>query len=304
VINEQAKSVYLLSQPAAALSAYIENYWFLQTGAQAPFELSVNVFVDARADLIFNFGDPYTRTRIGEPPHSYVDSNLDAQRSYPIKIVQKGAMHVAGVRFRTAGLAPFVTPPVHRWNNRVVPIAEVFGASVLSIEQNLRAAGDDLGAQAQILDAFFLGRLRTTAAQQTLHRLKAEIESEGGLVRIDELCELESIAMRQLARLFRDCMGFSPKTFSRIVRFQNALLLLKGHPGCTLADVAARCGYYDQSHFVRECRTFAGVAPSAQVGYFPAGAPADFSPNLVQFVQDAETRHGESSLRYIKERKK
>jgi AraC-like DNA-binding protein len=296
--------VYLISQPAATLSAYIANYWFLQTGAQAPFELSVDVFVDARADLIFNFGDPYTRTRIGEPPRSYLDSNLDAQRSYPIKISQKGAMHVVGVRFHTAGLAPFVTPPVHRWNNRVVPVAEVFGKSLLPLEQELRAAGDDLHAQAQLLDAFFLGRLRPTPGQQTLHRLKAKIEAAGGLVRIDELCELGSIAIRQLDRLFRDHLGFSPKTFARIVRFQNALLLLKGNPGCTLADVAARCGYYDQSHFVRDCRTFAGVVPSAQVGYFPAGAPADFSPNLVQFLQDAGAEHGETSLRHRKEQKR
>lgn len=296
--------MYLLSQPAATLSAYIDNYWFLQTGAEPSFALSVDVFVDARADLIFNFGDPYTRTRIGEPPHSYVDSSLDAQRSYPIKISQKGAMHVAGVRFHAAGLAPFVTPPVQRWNNRVVPVAEVFGASAGSLEQELRAAGDDLGAQARILDAFFLGRLRPTPGQQTLHRLKTKIESEGGLIRIDELCELGSISIRQLDRLFRDYLGFSPKTFSRIVRFQNALLLLKGHPGCTLADVAARCGYYDQPHFVRECRTFAGAVPSAQVGYFPTGAPADFSPNLVQFLQDAGTQPGESSLRHSKELKR
>lgn len=296
--------MYSLGQPAATLSPYIENYWFLQTGAQAPFALSVDVFVDARADLIFNFGDPYTRTRIGEPPRSYLDSNLDAQRSYPIKISQKGAMHVAGVRFHTAGLAPFVTPPVQRWNNRIVPIAEVFGPSVGAVEQELRAAGADLGAQARILDAFFLGRLRTTPGQQTLHRLKSKIESAGGLCRIDELCELGSIAIRQLDRLFRDYVGFSPKTFARIVRFQNALLLLKGHPGCTLADVAAQCGYYDQSHFVRECRTFAGVVPSAQVGYFPAGAPADFSPNLVQFLQDGGTAPEGSSRSYSKEPKR
>ena len=235
---------------------------------------------------------------------TFAEPNLDAQRSYPIKISQKGAMHVVGVRFHTAGLAPFVTPPVHRWNNRVVPVAEVFGKSLLPLEQELRAAGDDLHAQAQLLDAFFLGRLRPTPGQQTLHRLKAKIEAAGGLVRIDELCELGSIAIRQLDRLFRDHLGFSPKTFARIVRFQNALLLLKGHPGCTLADVAARCGYYDQSHFVRDCRTFAGVVPSAQVGYFPAGAPADFSPNLVQFLQDAGAEHGETSLRHRKEQKR
>jgi AraC-like DNA-binding protein len=293
--------VYLLSQPAAALAAYIENYWFIQTTAQAPLELAVDVYVDARVDLIFNFGDPYTRARIGEQPRSHRDSNLDAQRIHPIKISQKGAMHVAGVRFHTAGLAPFVTAPVNRWNNRVVPIAEVFGAEVLLLAQDLRAAGADVRAQAQLFDRFFTGRLRITPGQQALHRLKTRIESEGGLVRIDELCTFSSISIRQLDRLFRDYLGFSPKTFSRIVRFQNALALLKGHPGCTLADVAAKCGYYDQPHFVREFRTFAGVVPSAQVGYFPAGAPADFSPNLVQFLQDAGAESGETSPDHSKE---
>ncbi len=296
--------MYRLSQPAAPLAAYIENYWFVAGSAQAPLDLTVDVFVDARADLIFNFGDPYTRTRLGDRPRSHQDSSLDAQRIHPIKISQKGAVHVEGVRFHPAGLSPFVTAPVHTWNNRVVPIAEVFGTSILALEHELRAAGADIDAKTQLLDRHFLERLRITPGQQTLSRLKARIESADGLIRIDDLCDFGGISIRQLDRLFRDHLGFSPKTFSRIVRFQNALELLKEDPGCTLADVAARCGYYDQPHFVREFKTYAGVVPSARVGYFPADAPADFSPNLVQFIQDTGAAPGESWRRYSKERKR
>jgi uncharacterized protein YndB with AHSA1/START domain len=72
--------VYRLSQPAAALSAYIEHYWSVQASAEAPLDLTVDVFVDARADLIFNFGAPYTRIRTLELPYSIGESCL-ARRS-------------------------------------------------------------------------------------------------------------------------------------------------------------------------------------------------------------------------------
>jgi AraC-like DNA-binding protein len=51
-----------------------------------------------------------------------------------------------------------------------------------------------------------------------------------------------------------------------------------------------RFGYYDQPHFVREFKRFAGSAPKHRVGYFPADVPTDFSPNLVQYVQDSRPR--------------
>ena len=103
---------------------------------------------------------------------------------------------------------------------------------------------------------------------------------------MDELSERSHISQRQLNRLFRAHLGFSPKTFSRVVRFQRALNLLKSDPGCTLAEVATRCGYDDQPHFVHEFKAYAGAAPKKLVGYFPAAGLADFSPNLVRFVQD------------------
>jgi AraC-like DNA-binding protein len=280
--------VYQLNRPAGGLAAYVEHYWFVSTRPGETLDLTVDVYVDARADLVFNFGVPYTRTVIGARPRLQEDANLDAQRIHPIRIAQKGAVVLTGVRFHTAGLSPFVSTPVHRWNNLVVPIAEVFGPDVLLVEGALRsaAAADDIQAQSRILDGFFVGRLRLTEPMRAFLSLKSSIEAAGGLIRMDALCDAGAISIRHLDRLFRSYLGFSPKTFARIVRFQRALTLLKGDPGCTLAEVAASCGYYDQPHFVREFKAFTGVVPRAQVGYFPADAPSDFSPNLVQFIQD------------------
>lgn len=285
MLSLRREDVYALARPAPVLAPFIENYWFVFTPPGESLDLRVDVFVDARADLVFNMGAAYMRA---EPGRAVMlrHSNLDAQRVHPITIRQRGHIIVAGARFHTAGLAAFV-PSVHGWTNRVVPIVAAFGGDIVPLQRALRDAVGQPQAQGALLDAFFTARLDATDAKKVLWSLKSKIETERGLVRMDTLCEDAGISIRQLDRLFRQHLGISPKTFARIARFQTAIGLLKKDPGGTLADVAARCGYYDQSHFVHEFRRFAGTAPKHKRGYFPAGAPTDFSPNLVQFFQDS-----------------
>jgi AraC-like DNA-binding protein len=278
--------MYEIGRPHAELVPHIESYWFVSAEGGEPVELSVDVFVDLRADLVFNFQAPYTRTVLGKRPRRISQSNLDAQRIRPIRIEQKGDVRISGVRFHVAGLAPFVSKAVDRWSDRVVPIASVFGKEIIALAKELRAAGTDPAAQTKLLDAFFLRRLELGRPRQLVQEIKTEIEAEGGLERVSELCARAGISRRQLDRLFRSHLGFNPKTFARVVRFQRALARLRSDPGCTLAELAAECGYYDQPHFVREFKALAGSPPRTRVGYFPPEAPNDFSPNLVRFVQD------------------
>ena len=63
---------------------------------------------------------------------------------------------------------------------------------------------------------------------------------------------------RHLAARFRDEVGVSPKALARLLRFERALELLGTR---TLADIAYECGYYDQAHFNRDFRAFAGATP-------------------------------------------
>lgn len=279
--------MYQLSSPAPALSPFIEHYWFVSATEARPFDLRVDVYVDARADLVFNFGAPYTRTVLDgrTAPLEQLASNLDAQRTRPIRIAQRGAVEIVGVRFRTAGLSPFVSQPVDGWTDRVVPLDEAFGADGPAVEAALRAASSR-EARTELLDAFFGARLAQTPAHATVQALMTRIERAGGDVRMADLSAEGRVPIRKLDRWFLRHLGFSPKAFARIVRFQRALTMLKTDPGCTLAAVGAACGYYDQPHFVRDFKQYAGVAPSARVGYFPADGPDDFSPNVVQFVQD------------------
>ena len=51
-----------------------------------------------------------------------------------------------------------------------------------------------------------------------------------------------------------------PKPLARILRFERAAARLR--QGAALADAALDSGYYDQAHFNRDFRAFAGVTPT------------------------------------------
>ena len=65
-----------------------------------------------------------------------------------------------------------------------------------------------------------------------------------------------------------------PKAVGRILRFERAVARLRA--GDDLGALALDCGYYDQAHFNRDFREFAGVTPTALRVPFvqDAGRPA------------------------------
>lgn len=64
---------------------------------------------------------------------------------------------------------------------------------------------------------------------------------------------------RHLTALVRAEAGVSPKIYARLARFERSHALVKR--GVRLAEVAARCGYADQSHLARDWRDLAGCSP-------------------------------------------
>lgn len=277
--------MYQLRAPAPDLLPFIEHYWFVTSEPEKPVELQVDVFVDARADLIINLGAPYLRQVIGGETREIGYSNLDAQRLLPIRIIQQGMVATSGVRFHLGGLGAFSTVPLKGFTNATVPPAEVFGSEAAELEASL-AKATNIDAQAALFDAFFLERLKRPASFETFRKaLQVAVESNGA-ASVEDMAHAVDTTSRQVDRLCARYLGIAPKTLSRVVRFQFALKALMRDPGCTLADVAANAGYFDQAHFIKDFRRMSGGVPRGYRGYYPPQGPNDFAPNVVVFLQD------------------
>lgn len=277
--------MYQLRTPAPELSAYIESYWFVGADGPEPSDLRVEVFVDGRADLIFNFGAAYVREVIRGERREIAESNFDAQRLVPIRIVQRGLVRTTGVRFRIGGVAPFARTPLRRVTGQTPSPAFVLGDDVVTLEASLRDTLDADG-QKRLLDAFFTEQLVPSAALTAFASALGRAIEARGPSELEVLAEAAGISIRHVERLFARFLGIPPRALGRVLRFQTALQRLMRDPGCTLAEVAVDAGYFDQAHFVRDFREMTGGVPRGYRGYFPPSSPTDFAPNVVVFVQD------------------
>lgn len=118
----------------------------------------------------------------------------------------------------------------------------------------------DLPAMASAADRYFadLFVARTRRSVAYPEALEKWLTNPGDLD-IDRLMEMIDISRRQTDRISKQFFGASPKLLQRKYRALRAADRIRA--GQTLWVSAAGDGFYDQSHFIKDFKSFIGVTP-------------------------------------------
>jgi methylphosphotriester-DNA--protein-cysteine methyltransferase len=100
-----------------------------------------------------------------------------------------------------------------------------------------------------------------------------EIEREHGCLPVPDVADRCRVSPRHLHRLMRVWVGYGPKCYANVVRFQATLHEMEHIPGRTGAALASENGYFDQAHLTLDVGRFAGATP----GRLALAGVADFS---------------------------
>ncbi|MGB3737407.1 MAG: helix-turn-helix domain-containing protein, partial [Ilumatobacter sp.] len=118
-------------------------------------------------------------------------------------------------------------------------------AGVVCVSVDLRTAVDGNSPHARLADAVDVARRRYA------ERLE-----------VADLAAAAGMTVSRLERTARRVLGLTPKQLIMRFRLEEALRLITT-TDVSLADVATRCGYYDQSAFGRHFRKVVGSSPAA-----------------------------------------
>lgn len=86
-----------------------------------------------------------------------------------------------------------------------------------------------------------------------------------GNIKIEEIVEKTGYTLRYADKVFKNEVGLTPKTFSKIMRFQHLIGRLNTMDGLNLAQLSSDMGYFDQSHMVKDFRQYADTTPNTYI---------------------------------------
>lgn len=246
--------------PPPPLARHVELIWVLEG---TPAYTREKVLPNGAVELIFNLGSPHKvvdRDDFGRFT-IYRESWIAGMQAEPLVIEALRESRLVGVRFRPGGATPFLGFPVSELTGRVIECGEIFGRELDETRERLlesATAAERVRAVVELLAS----RLADAPAGDPLvdHALAkvrrfAEPREIGGLSR-----DL-GLSHKQVIARFRRAVGLPPKLLQRIYRFQAVIDAAKGRDRVSWADLAARCGYYDQAHLARDFRLLGGITP-------------------------------------------
>lgn len=104
-------------------------------------------------------------------------------------------------------------------------------------------------------------RKKPYGKREMVQSVKQMVYETDGKIRISQMKEKTGYSERYINKAFIEEMGFSPKTFCKIIQFQRALEFLNYGASDKMTDAAVFLGYYDQAQFIHDFSKYAGITP-------------------------------------------
>lgn len=172
-----------------------------------------------------------------------------------------------------AGAQAFLTPlgarrllgfPLGEIGDLLIDPGDLLGCEAREVTERLQEANSHERRLA-ILERFLQQRFAAPAKDipRDLVWALARMKASAGAVRIAALAAEIECSRKSLTERFTREFGMAPKPFTRVLRFDRALRMVKAGRIVNWAELAGACGYADQAHLSRDFRAFAGSPPAA-----------------------------------------
>ncbi len=176
----------------------------------------------------------------------------------------KGNFRLLSVQFKSNGFYALFGLPQRMLINSFIPLQDVLGSRTYALVAEQLESCDTITEMKAYLDSFFMSKLSEQKHKhytEVIAYTSNSIFRNKGVVSVDSLAYDSNMSLRNFERRFVDQVGMSPKLFMRITRFFLALENKMIHPQKNWTTITHESGYFDQAHFIKECREFSSMSP-------------------------------------------
>lgn len=254
---------YRIYIPRPPLSDFVDMLWSYE--GHDPPHARERVVPTGTMQLIVSLSEDELRVYDRQEPHRFRSLGgalLAGARSRFVVIDTMSQASTVGVHFKAGGAFPFLRAPADELRDVDVPLDALWGTQATELRERLLETRTT-EARFRLLERALLTRVvrpmtHHPAVAFTLREFHATTRAKT----IGEVGKQTGLSQRRFIELFRREVGLTPKLFDRIRRFQEVIRLLGSGWCAGQAEVALRCGYFDQAHLVHDFRAFSGTTPT------------------------------------------
>jgi AraC-like DNA-binding protein len=190
---------------------------------------------------------------------------LGPQVSRRTQIYVLDHFHTFNILFQPAGLNRLIGIDMTSLADKGISVRDVLGKHALALIDCVRSM-PDFPSRAAAAERWIGVMLDGSAPDDGIGVTSRLLVATRGRVPIHRLVERSGLGARQFQRRFTTQIGLSPKLYARTIRFDSALSAHRRDPTRTWTDITHEAGYFDQAHFVRECRALMRAPPTQFIG--------------------------------------
>ena len=245
--------------PPKSISWLVRFFWEFEGNfsTQNPYKQIVSASVCPK--LAFQYDGGMVMTENGNETQLF-KSGFQSQSNIYSQITTHQKIGVFGAFFHPYALSVIFNLPVHHLTNHNIEITDLLGKEGRSLEEQIVSA-TKTHQRVEIISQFIENKLKHSAFNNSnLITAVQSIVQRRGVVNITNFCESIFLSQRNVERKFKDLTGFSPKSFARIVRFEECISKATTQD-LSLTELAYEFGYYDQSHMIKDFKKLSGNSP-------------------------------------------
>jgi AraC-like DNA-binding protein len=250
-------------KPGAPLCEFVEDFWLYQ--GYAGEHARERILPSGTVEVVVNLNEDELRI--------YGPHQQDACRRYSGTVISgpyarafmsdaAEETSIMGVHFRPGGAFPILGIPGGELTNIHLDLTAVWGQAAADLrEQLIRLAQPT--KRFQLLERNILERLCGLGTRHSAVRPALDmLIRTNGQAKTRDIAKAVDLSQARLIKVFTSEVGLRPKLFGRVQRFQHAVGLARNAPIIDWAQIATDCGYFDQSHLIRDFVEFSGVSPA------------------------------------------
>lgn len=253
--------LYLSYRPGPPLNEFVDYFWLIQGGQTPRLE---KILPSGQIELVVNLKNNEIHIHDAEQPERYKRfSGAVFSGTYSRSFICNALQHEAimGVHFKAGGAFPFLNIDASELTDTHANLVDLWGSSGLELRERLCTAPSPQ-QRFRIMEGALRRHLHYHPTRQRQMKIALTMFATGGdgtLVR-DVSREL-GFPQRRFIQMFSSHVGLTPKVFCRILRFQRARVLAEELEMPDWAELAVTCGYFDQSHLIKDFQEFSGSTP-------------------------------------------